>query len=358
MIPVNSFCDDGEILFYDQEFTKDNCPANYVMFRALRDIYVFSPVIDNYVSLEYMKERYGLVSTWDLYAEEEERFQTELRQRNIYSGFYYWVKHLFATVKENRHSVLMREQSEPDYFNVISNLDGRRTILFGSGKMAEHYLNKYGKDYVPAFIADNNREKWGSFKFGIEIKNPNEIMKLMDGSYRVIITVKDYKPIVEQLERMEVRRENYRIYNREIDTLLDGKWKAAITDGRYNISYTAGAFERFDAECLSWLERCKRYSHYLVVGVYTDELLEQKGYEKNKNSMEERLELVRQCRYVDRVIPIDFYNNDEIELWRELRFGCFFAKEDDKEQSEKIWIQRKLRSLGCDMKILNSKTGA
>ena len=57
MIPVNSFWNKGEILFYDQEFTKANCPANYVMFRALKDIYHLSPEIDGILPLDAMKER-------------------------------------------------------------------------------------------------------------------------------------------------------------------------------------------------------------------------------------------------------------------------------------------------------------
>lgn len=352
MIPVNSFCDNGKIIFYDQEFTRDNCPAGYVMFRALRDIYAFSPDINKCVSLEYMKERYGLVSTWDLYAEEEEKFQTELRQRNIYSGFFYWVKHLFDTVQENRRQLQRKEKREPDYFNVISNLDGRRIVLFGSGNMAENYLSKYSKTYSPVFFIDNNRDKWGSKKDGIEIKAPNEIIKLMNGTYRVIITVKDYKPIVSQLKKMGISKDSYRVYDREIDELLEEKLKAAITDGKYNVGYTAGAFDQFGVRHLPLLKQCKMHSHYLIVGVYTDESLMEKGNERSEIPLEERLEMVRQCKYVDRVIPIDSYNVDEIQLWKELKFGCLFADEDYEKESDQIWLRRRLRALGAEVQII------
>lgn len=361
MIPVNSFCNNGKILFYDQEFTRDNCPAGYVMFRALRDLYAFSPDIDKCVSLEYMKERYGLNSTWDLYAKEEERFQTELRQRNVYSGFFYWVKHLFDTVQENRRQLQMKGKREPDYFNAISNLDGRRLILFGSGKIAENYLSKYGKTYPPVFFIDNNGDKWGRKKDGIEIKAPNEVIKLMDGTYRVIIAVKDYKPIVNQLEKMGVSKESYRIYDREIDELLAGKLKAVITDGKYNVGYMAGVFDQFDVNHLSLLKQCKMHSHYLIVGVYTDELLMEKGYERSKIPLEERLEMVRQCKYVDRTIPIDSYNVDEIQLWKELKFGCLFTDKAYEKEFDQIWLRRKLRALGTEIQtvckvIYNFKT--
>lgn len=352
MIPVNSFYDDGKILFYDQEFTKDNCPAGYVLFRALRDIYAFSPEIEKYIPLEFMKERYGLVPVWDFYAEEEEKFQTELRRRNIYSGFFCWIKHLFDTAQENRRYLLMPERKEPDYFNVISNLDGRRIVLFGSGKIAEDYLNKYGDCYSPIFIVDNNTDKWGSFKCGIKIKDPNEITKLMDGTYQVIIAIKDYKPVVSQLQKMGVGKESYRIYSREIDGLIDKKLKDVIDEGKYYIGYTAGIFDQFNIVHLSFLKKCKLYSQYLVVGVYTDELLMERENKKSKIPFEERLEMVQQCKYVDRAIPIDVHNDDEIQLWRELKFGCLFMDEDYEKRTDSIWLRRKLRALGSEVRVL------
>jgi hypothetical protein len=44
MIPVNCFFDNGQFLFFDQEFVSGNYPASYVMFRALNDTYYFSPL--------------------------------------------------------------------------------------------------------------------------------------------------------------------------------------------------------------------------------------------------------------------------------------------------------------------------
>lgn len=354
MIPVNCFYNDGKILFYDQEFTKDNCPANYVLFRALRDIYTFSSEINDYIPLDFMKERYGLTSTWELYAEEEERFQTELRQRNIYHGFFNWIKYLHGTVRENRNSLLVDEkEKKTDYFNVTSNLDGRRIILFGSGRMAENYLAKYGGTYLPTFLIDNDAEKWGKKKNGIEIKNPIEINRLMDGTYRVVVAVKNYEPIISQLEKMGVGTDSYRIYNKQVEELVGGKLKNAVVDGKYNVGYTVGVFEQFDLEHLVLLKKCKTRSHYLVVGVYADRVLAEKKVGKNGLTQEARLEMVRQCKYVDRAILIDSHNIDEIELWRELKFGCLFLDEDCKKRSDDIWLMRKLRTLGCEVEIVH-----
>ena len=63
--------------------------------------------------------------------------------------------------------------------------------------------------------------------------------------------------------------------------------------------------------------------------------------------------MVRQCKYVDRAILIDSHNIDEIELWRELRFGCLFMDEDFEKRSDYIWLLRKLRTLGCEVEIIH-----
>lgn len=352
MIPVNSFWINGDILFYDQEFSRENCPANYVLFRALRDAYTFSPEIEEKISLKEIKDKYGLSETWDFYAQEEERFQTELRRRNLYSGFYPWVKHLPATVQENRRQLDVSEDKKKyDYFNPFSNLDDRRIVLFGAGRMAGHYLNRYGREYPPVFIVDNNQKLWGSKKENIEIKAPEAILHLMPGTYRVVITMGNYKPIVEQLEDMGLGVDSYRIFTREMDVLLSGKLVNSMSDGKYHIGYVTGVFDLFHIGHLNLLKNCKSRCHYLVAGVLTDELTQ---HDKNKTpfiSFEERMEIVSQCKYVDRVIPVDFHNTNKVDAWKELRYGCLFSGSDHKGEPYWVWLQRQLQSLGAELEF-------
>ena len=117
------------------------------------------------------------------------------------------------------------------------------------------------------------------------------------------------------------------------------------------MGYTAGVFDQFDMTHLPLLKQCKKHSHYLVVGVYTDELLMEMGKE-SKIPLEERLEMVRQCKYVDRVIAVDSSHMDEVQLWRELKFGCLFMDEDYEKMSDRVWLRRKLKALGSDVKMI------
>ncbi|NLL38519.1 MAG: hypothetical protein GX254_02875 [Clostridiales bacterium] len=100
MIPVNCFYDHEELVFFDQEFVKENYPAKYVMFRAINDVYMFFPQLEEHVPLSKIKKRYGLTSElWRAFAQEEDRFQDQLRQRETYQHFYKWKP---SDIKEKR----------------------------------------------------------------------------------------------------------------------------------------------------------------------------------------------------------------------------------------------------------------
>lgn len=350
MIPVNCFYDQGEFLFYDQEFARENCPANYVLFRALRDMYFFASELEEIVPLETLMDRYGLTSTWEYYEQEEELFQTELRRRNVYSGFYHWIWFYGNVMKENRRKLDM-QNGEYNCFDPLYNLDGRRVILFGSGKIADYYLSKYGEAGRPIFIVDNNSDKWGTEKAGIEIKAPDALSKMMYGTYRVIIAIKDYEPVAEQLEEMGISVDSYRVLSWEIDILLPEKLTDTMSDGKYNIGYVTGVFDLFHIGHLNLLKNCKKRCHYLIAGVLTDELTEQDKAKRPFIPFEERMEIVKQCKYVDRVVAVDFHNTNKIDAWKELRYGCLFSGSDHEGQPYWTWLQRKLRTIGSDLEF-------
>jgi len=245
----------------------------------------------------------------------------------------------------------MQDRNEFNRFNAVSGLDGKILILFGAGRMAVHYLDKYGGDYPPAFIVDNNPDRWGSQVKGIEVRSPEVLGTLVSGSYRVVVAVKNFEPIAEQLELIGVEPDNYRIFNREMDSLLYGKLYNTVLDGKYNIGYVTGVFDLFHIGHLNLLKNCKTRCHYLVAGVLTDELTEQDKHKKPFIPFEERKEIVRQCKYVDRVINVDFHNTNKVDAWKELRYGCLFSGSDHEGEAYWMWLQEQLRTLGSNLEF-------
>ena len=238
-----------------------------------------------------------------------------------------------------------------DCFNAVSGLNGKQIILFGAGRMAEHYLEKYGEKYPPAFILDNDADKWGREKNGIAIQNPDAVKELAHGTYRVVIDVKYFEPIVDQLAGMGIGEKDYRIFDREMDILLPGRLFQPIADGKYHMGYVTGVFDLFHIGHLNLLRNCKTRCHYLVAGVLTDELTEQDKHKKPFIPFEERLEIVKQCKYVDRVITVDFHNTNKVDAWKELRYGCLFSGGDHKGEPYWMWLQSQLRTLGAELEF-------
>lgn len=351
MIPVNCFYVDGDLLFFDQEYTMDNCPAGYVIFRAVRDIYNFIPQINNLISLDEMEARYNLKGLWQYYLKVEDEFCKKLVNRDIYLGRPLWRNEAEHILRSNRRGIGMSIDSSIKLYSPVLDLHGKKLILFGAGRYADHFLDKYGEKYKVDFIVDNSNEKWGTVKRGIIIKSPDEIRNLIYGTYRIVITVANYKPIIEQLNSMGINEDIYRIYDRSIDDLLELALTDTMTDGKYNIGYVTGAFDMFHIGHLNILRRSKERCHYLIAGVLTDEIIEKEKHKTPFIPFEERIEIVKQCKYVDRAIPVDLHNTNKIEAWKELRYGCLFAGSDHEGQPYWMNLQQQLRSLGSDLEF-------
>lgn len=90
MIPYNCFYMDEELVFYDQEFVKENFPAKYVLFRALRYLYLYIPDAEQYISLSHFKEKYEMKKIWQLFEEQEGRFTAQNRNEKELGPFYRW----------------------------------------------------------------------------------------------------------------------------------------------------------------------------------------------------------------------------------------------------------------------------
>lgn len=120
MIPYNSFLINGQIFFYDQEFVKNNFPAKYVLFRALRYTYIYISQLENILPLNYFKEKYGLNQIWQMFEREEALFVEDNRNYDLYSKFYKWagvsseqidcnINRMLGVVQEDKRTLYRRK---------------------------------------------------------------------------------------------------------------------------------------------------------------------------------------------------------------------------------------------------------
>ena len=92
---------------------------------------------------------------------------------------------------------------------------------------------------------------------------------------------------------------------------------------KYKVGYTTGVFDMFHIGHLNILRRAKEQCEYLIVGVSTDELVQEY---KNKIPIipfEERAEIVQSIDCVERVIAQ--VDRDKFGAWRELKFDVMLV---------------------------------
>jgi len=91
------------------------------------------------------------------------------------------------------------------------------------------------------------------------------------------------------------------------------------------IGYTAGVYDLFHIGHLNLLKNAKGMCDKLVVGVTVDNLVEYKG-KKPMIPFEDRIEIVRSCKYVDAAVPQ--YDMDKLTACIKLGATILFVGDD------------------------------
>jgi len=115
----------------------------------------------------------------------------------------------------------------------------------------------------------------------------------------------------------------------------------------YKIGYTTGVFDLFHVGHLNILKRAKEQCEFLIVGVSTDELV--KEY-KNKLPVipyHERIEIVKEIRYVDQVVPQK--SRDKFSACEKLMFDVMFVGDDWKGDPLFVEVEKKFNHVGVDI---------
>lgn len=91
------------------------------------------------------------------------------------------------------------------------------------------------------------------------------------------------------------------------------------------IGYTTGVYDLFHIGHLNLLKNAKGMCDKLIVGVTVDELVTYKG-KKSLIPFEDRIEIVRSCKYVDAAIPQ--YDMNKLSACKKLGASFLFVGDD------------------------------
>lgn len=86
--------------------------------------------------------------------------------------------------------------------NVLKTSGDKEIVLFGTGAYFDLFLKEFGSQYKPAYAIDNNQTKWNTKKDGIPIYGIQKLSEPCKKKPLVIVCVKKYEPILEQLKAL------------------------------------------------------------------------------------------------------------------------------------------------------------
>lgn len=369
MVALNCFYDSTRqnpkerFIFYDQEFFWENCPAKAILYRSIVIIYDSTDKeFEKLVPKEQLFERYGLTECLDIWSRMSSRFTDALRNVDILEPYFRKKRCNARTTYTNREKI---NYSAKDYqrifVDIFKGLDtaSKKLVLFGSGQFTKNFIAQFGNNYKIYSIIDNNSDRWGTQIEGIPVNPPDFLKSIPYKELHLIVCIKKYYGVVKQLEQMGIT--DYHIFDPNNDypnKSRENIYKRLAAAGKdaqsdmtnaaddthkkskpYNIGYIAGVFDLFHIGHLNMFKRAKEMCNYLIVGVVSDE-----GVRLNKQSepfvpFEERIEMVRSCRYVDEAVklPLDFAGTRD--MFKIYHFDVQFSGSD--YENNPYWLSEK-----------------
>ena len=133
LVPLNSFFIDGDFVFFDQEYRREEYPLNAIKARVITTLYFGNGKLDHYIPRNELYKRYGLLDELPKWREMERQFLVEIRNDDKLQDYHRKVRRRAEIVQANRQRVNdpIPEQVRRTYiFDGDANKD---CYVFGSG---------------------------------------------------------------------------------------------------------------------------------------------------------------------------------------------------------------------------------
>lgn len=378
LVPINCFAVDGEYLFYDQEFCIENCPIDTIVMRLID--FVYGDIgIESILPRQFFYTRYGIEENkirdlrWVA-----NNFLIKLRKETELATYYETYRRNPEVVNANRQRMnYSEEEYQRKFVDIFRNLGDRKLILFGSGAFTKRFIAMYGKSYEIACILDNNEDRLGQRLDGYEIKSPEYLNELSKEDYKVLICIKSYVSVAKQLESMGITdygifdtsrsyaKPAYRQEGIDSRTALPARAarpQQAQESGtemkkKYHIGYVAGVFDMFHTGHVRLLQRAKKLCDYLIVGVVSDEDCYRQKNKYPVISCEDRVEVVKACRYADQVEALPTGFGGIRDAYKMFQFDVQFSGDDHGDDGSWLAEKEYLNKHGADLVFFDYTKG-
>lgn len=349
MVSLNCFVVDGEFVFYDQEFTVENLPAYTILWRTIHMIYMNNLAAAQILDMNKLCDMMGLGEYADFYASFSHDFIGKLR--NWKELRIYHSEHVadYNVINANRQRMnYTQEDYQRLFVDIFKGIENRKLYLFGSGNFARRFISQFGKEVKIEGLLDNNKAVWDTEVLGYEIKSPDILTGMDPNEYKVIICIKNYVPVLKQLQAAGARHISFYDWSLQYEHKLTAI-EESVEKKPYHVGYIAGVFDLFHVGHLNLLRRAKQQCDYLIVGVVSDLGVISKKKTTPYIPFSERIDIVRSCKYVDEAVEIPYEVNDSDEAFRRYQFDVQFSGSDYADDPDWLAKQAYLRKHGADL---------
>lgn len=384
MVPLNCFYDGSRknprdrFIYYDQEFYIENCPAKAILHRSLSLIYDGTDSeFEQLIPRKEIMDRFGLTECEDIWSRMSSKFTQKLRNQAELETYYrnrrVNGRNLFTNREKINYDAKTYQDMFVDIFKGLDDEEGnqrKKLVLFGSGIFTNRFLDEFDGCYEVYSVIDNNSFMWGTDIKGIPVNSPDILKEIPAEELHIIICIKKYYAVAKQLADMGIN--SYHIYdpgndypNKRRDSVRKRLQYAGVVNNAdysngnlnikesglsvtgealhnskpYNVGYIAGVFDLFHIGHLNMFRRAKELCNYLIVGVVSDE-----GVRLNKQAepfvpFDERIEMVKSCRYVDEAVKLPLNFSDTEDMYKVYHFDVQFSGSD--YEHNPYWLARK-----------------
>ena len=113
------------------------------------------------------------------------------------------------------------------------------------------------------------------------------------------------------------------------------------------VGYASGAYDLFHIGHLNLLKHARSQCDYLIAGVASPEMIQRLKGTTPVIPLAERLEIVRNIRFVDAVV-VDTHLN-KADTWREVGFNIFFKGDDWKGTEKGERLEQDMARIGVEV---------
>lgn len=128
-----------------------------------------------------------------------------------------------------------------------------------------------------------------------------------------------------------------------------------MAEKKYKIGYTTGVYDMFHIGHLNILKKAKTMCEHLIVGVTTDQLSINRKNKKPVICEQDRVEIVKAIRYVDRVELQE--DMDKISAVKKYGADAVFVGSDWKGTPAWDNYEKQFAEVGCDVVYLDHTDG-